>query len=122
MADREAASSKLELLYLHLVAERNSSELLELPEHQLTEAHATTRELIADGWHDGIHDPDALRLADAYRQTIEDITDARYRKLISYRSVPAGATTAEKEFCSTLATARAELDRAYGRAADDSAG
>lgn len=115
--NQEAVSSRLNLLYLHLIAEQDSSELLELPEHQLTEAHAITRELIAAGWHDGIHDPDALALADAFKQTIEDIMDARYRKLISLRTVPARATTAEKEFCSTLATARAELDRAYGRAA-----
>ena len=122
MAGYEAQSSRLDLLHLHLLAERDSRELLELPEHQLMEAHATIRELIAAGWHDEIYDPDALRLADAYRETIEDIMDTRYRKLITLRTVPTGATDAEKEFCSTVASARAELDRAYGRAADDSAG
>jgi hypothetical protein len=118
----DAASSRLELLYLHLVAERDAGELLELPEHQLTEAHTTIRELIADGWHGEIYDPDLLALADAYQQMIEDIRDTRFRKLIHLRTVPARATRAEKEFCSALVTARAELDRAYGRAADDSAG
>lgn len=122
MADREAASSRLDLLYLHLMAERDTGELLELSERQITEAHATIRELIAAGWHGEIYDPDLLALADAYKQTIEDILDARFRKLIHIRTVPARATRAEKEFCSTLATARAELDRAYGRATDDTAG
>ena len=118
MADREAASSRLDLLYLHLMAERDTGELLELSERQITEAHATIRELIAAGWHGEIYDPDLLALADAYKQTIEDILDARFRKLISSPTIPAHATAAEKEFCSILSNARADLDRSYGRTVD----
>jgi DNA replication initiation complex subunit (GINS family) len=118
MVDREAASRKLELLYLQLSAERDSDELLELTEHQLTETHDTIRELITAGWHDGVYDPDALALADSYRQMYWDLLNARYRKLISSPTIPAHATAAEKEFCSILSNARADLDRSYGRTVD----
>lgn len=118
MVDHEAASRKLEIIYLQLSAERDSSELLELTEHQLTEAHNTIQELITAGWHDGIYDPDALTLADSYRQMFWDLLDARYRKLISSPTIPAHATAAEKVFWSILSCARADLDRSYGRTVD----
>ena len=118
MVDHEAASRKLELLYLQLSTERDSSELLELTELQITEAHDTIRELIVAGWHDGIYDPDALALADSYQQIYRDLLDARYRKLISSPVTPAHATAAEKEFFLILSGARADLDQSYGRTVD----